>query len=164
MICINVLEFAIDILLYAAVTVHIRENPHLFPHKYGNYLNFSDNTLTVSWNKKAALFLPKAKTLQLIPCSIMMNNPVGLKGEHISGIENNCADKISRVYSKANSPPSFKSLFQEYPSLKEWKRFHPSPELLSDLYSALLEGLAPEPSPRKNLGHFTHVNNITKTS
>ena len=133
MICINVLEFAIDILLYAAVTVHVRETPHLFPHKYGNYLNFSDNTLTVSWNKKAALFLPKAKTLQLIPCSIMMNNPVGLKGEHISGIENNCADKISRVYSKANSPPSFKSLFQEYPSLKEWKRFHPSLEFLSDL-------------------------------
>ena len=164
LICINVLEFVIDIILYAAVTVHVRENPHLFPHIYVNYLNFSDNTSTVSWNKKAALRSPKAKSLQLILCSIMINNTVGLKGEHISGINNDCADKISRVYSKSNSPPSFKSLFQEYPSLKEWKRFHPSPELLSDLYSALLEGRAPEPSPRKNLGHFTHVNNITKTS
>ena len=86
-----------------------------------------------------------------------MNNDVGLKGDHIRGIDNDCADKISRVYLKANLPPSFESLFQKYP-------FHPSPELLSDLYSALLEGRAPEPSPRKNLGHFTHVNNITKTS
>ena len=112
LIFINVLEFDIDIILYAAVTVHVRENPHLFPYKYVNYLNFSDNTSTVSWNKKAALRSPKAKALQLILCSIMMNNPVGLKGEHISGIDNDCVDKISRVYSKANLPPSFKSLFQ----------------------------------------------------
>ena len=119
MVCINILEFAIDIILYAAVTVHARENPHLFPHKYVNYLNFSDNISTVYWNKEAALRSPKVKGLQLIICSIMMNNPVGLKGEHISGIDNDCVDKISRVYLKANLPPSFKSLFQEYPSLKE---------------------------------------------
>ena len=119
LVCINILEFAIDIILYATVTVHVRENHHLFPHKYVNYLNFSDNISTVFWNKKAALRSPKVKALQLILCSIMMNNPVGLKGEHISGIDNNYADKFSRVYLKANLPPPFKSLFQEYPSLKE---------------------------------------------
>ena len=110
------------------------ESSPLFPQNI-NYLNFSDNTSTISWNKKSALHPLKAKALHLILCLIMMNNSVGLKEEHISGIDNDCADKLSRIYSKANSPPSFKSLFQEYPSLKEWKRFHPNPEFLSDLYT-----------------------------
>ena len=151
--CINVLEFAIDIILYSAVIVHVRKNPHLFPRKYVNYLNLSDNTSTDSWNSKATLYSLKAKALQLIICSIMINKPVGLKGKHISRIDNDCVDKISRVYPKANSPPSFKSLFQEYPSLKEWERFRPS-----------LEFLAPESSPRNNLGHFTLDNKNSKTS
>ena len=41
----------------------------------------------------------------------MMNSSVELKGEHISGIDNDCADKMLRVYSKVNSLPSFKPLF-----------------------------------------------------
>ena len=36
-----------------------------------------------------------------------MNNPAGLKRDHISGIDNDCADKMSRVYSKVNSPSFF---------------------------------------------------------
>lgn len=112
MIRINVLEFAIDDILYAAVTVYVRENSHLSPHTYVDYLNFSDKTLTVLWNKKAALLSPKAKSLQLILCLIMVNNLVGLKEKHISGMDNDCAGKISQLYSKSNSPPSFKFLFR----------------------------------------------------
>ena len=94
MICINVLEFAIAIILYAAVIVHVRDNPQLFPHKYVNYLNLSDNASIFSWKSKVTLRSPKANTLQLILCSIMINNLVRLKGALISGIDNDCADKF----------------------------------------------------------------------
>ena len=112
LICINVLEFAIDIILYTAVTVHVRKNPYLFPHKYTNYLNKRDNISAVFWNSIAVLRSPKLKYVQLILWSIMINNPVGLKGKHTSGINNGFEDKISRVYSKSNVPSCFESLFQ----------------------------------------------------
>ena len=90
--------------------------------------------------------------------------PVVLKVDHISRINNNCADKISQVYSKTNLYPSFESLFQEYPLLTEKIYFNPIPELLSDLYSVLIERLVHKSSSRKNLGHFTLEKNITKNS
>ena len=64
------------------------------------------------WNSIAVLRSPKLKYVQLILWSIMINNPVGLKGKHTSRINNGFEDKISRVYSKSNLPSCFESLFQ----------------------------------------------------
>ena len=84
----------------------------------------------------------------------MINNPVGLKAEHIAGESNILADKISRIYNSSYSEYSFHNLFQEYPQMKLWSRFHPSQELCSSLFTGLLVGAKVGYSRPKTLGHF----------
>ena len=84
----------------------------------------------------------------------MINNPVGLRAEHIAGVLNVIADAISRTYSSSYSKLSFDKLFQEFPQMKSWNRFHPSQELLSALYLGLLEGQDQGLCLPKILGHF----------
>ena len=90
----------------------------------------------------------------------MINNPIGLNAEYIPGIYNILADAISRVYSNSPSHSSFEKLFQEFPQMKYWKKFHPSQELLSALYSGLLKGQDPGLYLPKHLGHFTQSKDI----
>ena len=108
-----------------------------------------------SWIKKAATKTKKGKALQRIVCGLMINNPVGLQADFIPGIDNILADAISRVYSKPNSAICFRSLTKEFPMILSWKRFHPSQELLSLLFSALLEDQEPGLCHIKQLGHFS---------
>ena len=91
----------------------------------------------------------------------MINNPVGIKADHIAGSQNILADTISRVYTSSYSKHCFAKLFQEFPQMKSWKRFHPSQELLSLLYSILLEEQDQGLWHPKNLGHFAPGNNIS---
>ena len=107
-----------------------------------------------SWIRKAASRTDKGKDLQRLLCSLMINNPVGLKAEHIAGINNVLVDAISRIYSSTYSKLSFNKLFQEFPQMKSWNRFHPSQELLSIIFSGLLEGQDKGLCLPKNLGHF----------
>ena len=88
----------------------------------------------------------------------MINNPVGIKAEHIAGESNILADKISRIHNSSYSEYSFHNHFQEYPQMKLWSRFHPSQELLSYLYSGLLMEQDQGLRPLKNLGHFAQDN------
>ena len=90
----------------------------------------------------------------------MINNPVGLKAEHIAGESNTLADKLSRIYNSSLSEYSFQNLFQEYPQMKSWNRFHPSQELLSYLYLGLLKEQDHGLCPPKQLGHFALDKNI----
>ena len=90
----------------------------------------------------------------------MINNPVGLKAEHIAGESNVLADKISRIYNSSYSEISFHNLFQEYPQMKSWSRFHPSQELLSSLYSGLLMEQDQGLCPLKKLGQFAQDSSI----
>ena len=90
----------------------------------------------------------------------MINNPLGMKAEHIAGTKNVLADRISRIYDTSFSKNSFIQLFQEFPQLKSWNRFHPSPELLSYLYLGLLKEQDHGLCPPKQLGHFALDKNI----
>ena len=92
---------------------------------------------------------------------MMINNPVGIKAEHIAGKSNVLADAISRVYTNSYSNLSFNKIFQEFPQMKLWQRFHPSQELLSRLYSALLQGQDQGLCRINKLGHFAQDNNIS---
>lgn len=59
----------------------------------------------------------KRKALHRIFCILMINNPVGIQIEHITGIKIISADIISRIYSKYNSVLCLE-LLQEFPRMK----------------------------------------------
>ena len=159
LVSINLLEFAVEIINYAAITVLFKEHPELCSHSFPLLLNWTDNMTSKSWIRKAAKRTKKGKALQRILCSLMINNPVGLQAEHIAGDKNVLADNISRIYTSPHSKFCFKKLFQEYPQMKSWNRFHPSQELLSFLYSGLLMGQDQGLCPPKHLGHFAQDKN-----
>ena len=69
---------------------------------------------------------------------LFINNPLGLKANYIEEKNVHLADVISRVFSSPSPNTSFFNLHKEFPQLKHWKIFHPSPELLSALYFALV--------------------------
>ena len=154
LVSINLLEFLTEIINYAAVTVLHHSDSSICLHRFPFLLNWTDNQVSKAWIKKAATKTSKGKALQRILCIIMLNNPVGIKADHIAGLLNILADRISRLYSKSKTPPSFTSLMQDCRQMKSWNRFLPSQELLSSLYSALLEGREPDLQQIKTLGHF----------
>jgi hypothetical protein len=158
LISINLLEFAVEIINYAAATYLFNNETNVF--EYVTLLNWTDNKSAESWVRKAATRTNKGKALQRILCNLMINNPVSIKCEYIKGEKNILADAISRTFSSQSSQPNFRKLFIKYPQIRSWKRFHPNQELLSNLYSALLEEQDPGLCPIKNLGHVKLDNNI----
>ena len=154
LVSINLLEFLTEIINFVAVSILFRADPSLCLQPFPVQLNWTDNQTSKAWIKKAATKTVKGKALQRILCCLMINNPVGLNADYIEGIKNILADRISRLYSNSAIPPSFTSLMQEFPQMKSWNRFLPSQELLSTLYSALLEGREPGLCLPKTLGHF----------
>ena len=160
LVSINLLEFIVEIINYIAITQLYKEEPKLCSHSNPLLMNWTDNTTALSWLRKAATRTDKGRSLQHLLCSLMINNAVGIKADHIAGSQNVLADAISRVYTSSYSKHSFKNLFQEFPQMKSWKRFHPSQELLSLLYSILLEEQDQGLWHPKNLGHFAPGNNI----
>ena len=83
----------------------------------------------------------------------MINNQLGFKADYIQDINNILADSISRVFASSNT--SFDTLFQNVLQIVLLRRFHPSHELLSHLFFALLTGQDHALIQIKNLGHFT---------
>ena len=160
LVSINLLEFVVEIINYAAITLSFKDHQSEFKHKFPMLLNWTDNTSSKTWLRKAATRTDKGKALQRLLCSMMINNPVGIKAEYIAGKSNVLADAISRVYTNLYSNTSFKNILQEFPQMKLWKRFHPSQELLSRLYSALLQGQDQGLCPINKLGHFALDSNI----
>ena len=113
-------------------------------------LILADNTGADSWTRKIAS--------SSIISPLLANQSAGLDSAHISGDNNDCADNISRL--TKNSISNIFSLFQKYPKLASYHRYHPSPELISLIYSALLNNLGEVQMPLRLKGHFT-VDNPT---
>ena len=125
-----------EIINYAAIIVCFKEHPTTCSHESQLPLNWTDNMTSKSWIRKAASKTKKGKALQNLLCSLMMNNPVGIKAEHIAGELNILADTISRTYSSSYSK-----------------------ELLSAIYLGLLEGQDKGLCLPKALGHFSQDKN-----
>ena len=156
LISINLLEFVVEIINYAAISTLIKDNLVTLAHEYPILLNWTDNKSAQSWIRKAATRTDKGKSLQRILCSLMINNPLGFKADYIKGETNVLADAISRTF--VSNSVSFNTLIQKFPQIQSWMRFHPSHELLSHLFSALLTGQDLGLPQIKNLGHFTRDN------
>ena len=50
---------------------------------------------------------------------LMMHSPLGFQVEYIQGIQNEIADLISTVFSNSNDSPSYVTLLQQIPKLKD---------------------------------------------
>ena len=139
LISINALEYLVVIINYAAASFCHQENV-----REGNNraecptnLNLVDNTSADAWTTKMCTKSKEAKSLALILCSMMINNPVGLNSKYLPCTQNDIADAISRLH-KSNKMFEISKLMQDYPELHNCRRFHPSKELLSRLYAAVL--------------------------
>ena len=77
-VSIILLEFAVEIINYAAIIVHSKEHPSICFHEFPLLLNWTDNMTSKPWIRKAASRTKKGKALQKLLCSLMMNNPIGI--------------------------------------------------------------------------------------
>ena len=155
LVSINLLEFAVIIINYAAATHALSLLPSSKGNPYATLLNWADSMTANSWCHKAASSNLASRSLSRLLCILRINNSLGLNTDFIPGLDNIIADMISRLHPVAGSAPDFNILFQAFPKLKTCRRFHPSARLLSDLMHALLTGLSPGLQRPKILGHFT---------
>ena len=140
LISINALEFATVIINYAAITLYFRENEDP-TNPFPTALVFADNTTAESsWAIKGCKNSPLGRALGRLLCAILINNPVGLSLDRVSTHANVIADKISRLKSEKDSLKFFESLASSHPQLRTCRRFIPSPELISAISEALLQG------------------------
>ena len=153
LVSINCLEFVIIIVSYNAIldAIELLGKLHNIPHPKS--LILSDNTSADSWTRKIASSSLIGKALCRILCSLLVNQVAGLDSAHISGNDNDCADNISRL--TKDSLKSISALFQKYPKLASYHRYHPAPELISLIYNALLNNSEEVPMPLRLKGHFS---------
>ena len=157
-ISINLLEYATIIVSFAA-SIHTINTKHKLPQPYPTVHVKSDNTTAVAWTRRAVSSTTMGKSLAFILTSLLATNPhVGLSSSHVAGDENVIADDISRLSPHLSTHKltiSFSLLKQKYPNLNNCVRFHPSQELLSLLWDALLCKPIPPLPILKNYGHYT---------
>ena len=67
----------------------------------------------------------------------MINNPVGINVDHVTSKDNEIADKISRIISERILLSEMNIIYMDHPSLRSYKRFHPSAELISLILDTL---------------------------
>jgi len=153
MISINLLEYVAIIISYAAAISYSSRHPQCSKHSYPTIKIFSDNKSAIAWTIKASASTSSGKSLALLLASLLVNQPLGLWSGYVEGSKNILADKISRMQTHSKKF-LFSTLSQEYPNLAHYNRFHPSPELLSNIWEALLSPKIFRLTKIKNLGRF----------
>ena len=113
---------------------------------------------------KAATTNLAGRGLSRLFCALRLNNPLGLNTDFIPGVKNIIADRISRVPTVSGCPPDFTFPSQEFRELKPCHQFHPSPELVSYLWHALLSTLGPGVPVLKTLGHMSQEKDFISKS
>jgi hypothetical protein len=151
---INMLEFVVVILLLAATIVAFET---LTPAEILAWFPAGlpaipvlrercDNTTAVAWSNKVTSSSPQGQKLLGIYAELLRTHSICLSGDHIAGKANDLADFISRP----SNPALFHAaraaqLFQMHPSMRFWRIFLPSPELLQLLTCALFSPLPAVP-------------------
>jgi len=136
LISINVLEYAAELISYAASYHYFLSHPDP-TDPYPVVLLNVDNTACESWVLKACKSSLPGRALSRLQCAMMINNPVGIHAGHVSTKANVIADKISRIKKETNSIRDFAVILQEYPELIGCKRFQPSAVLISHIMDAI---------------------------
>ena len=140
LIDINTLEYATVIISFAASYYYwvVKKNCEAREIPFPKVLISTDNVESEFWAKKGCKRSMAGRRLGRVQCAMMINNPVGLAIDHVDTHTNIIADKISRWKSQSDVSPGFTKLVQEYPQLKNCRRFYPSNELLSLILDVLL--------------------------
>jgi len=155
-VSINLLEYVTIIVSYAASILAINTSSSL-PQPNPSVHIYSDNTTAVSWTKRAVSSTILGKNLGFLLTSLLISHPrIGLSSSHIAGKDNDLADKISRMKSSHKIKIPFSSILQTYPKMRDYKRYHPSPEILSHLWACLSSTTVRAIPKIEDLGHFTH--------
>ena len=157
-VSINLLEYATVIIMYTAVTQAYRDGIPL-PHKYPIFKNESDNMSAVVWSKKASMSTSKGKTLAKLFALLCIDNELSLHSAYIKGDDNVVADNISRMKTKRLTKTPAQLLYQ-FSELQNCRQFQPSQELISYLYSALLNGQIKAGKLPNRLGQFSPARNF----
>ena len=88
--------------------------------------------------RKACKRSLEGRVLGRLHCALMINNPVGVNVGHVTSKDNEIADKISRFKNSHQALLGFPKLSQEYPQLRNCRRFQPNAELVSLILDASL--------------------------
>ena len=133
---INVLEYAVILVNYAAAYHFYHNNPDA-SDPFPMVLFYADNAASESWTEKACNSSLIGRALSCLQCNMMMNNNVGVYTAHITTVKNVIADRILCIKCKTNSVHGFSSILQDYPALAGCKRFQPSAVLILHLMDAI---------------------------
>ena len=151
LISINVLEFVVVVISYAAAytavtTEQVTDDPCPI------VLNVTDNMSALNWTMHACKKSAIGRRLARFFCGLLIGSPLGINSKWISTKQNTIADEISRL--KRNSCPdtsnnlptfAYTSLKQKFKELKVCRSFQPSQELLSMIWDILLTEKLPCP-------------------
>jgi len=139
LIDINVLEYATELINYAAGTYfwHVEDNCTKMNIPYPRMLNRADNKSAESWAIKGCKKSLLGRRLGRLQCAMMINNPLGLDTEYVNTKSNVIADRLSRCKTLSDAFLEFDLLKQEYPQLRHCRHFQPSNELISCILDAL---------------------------
>lgn len=165
------LEFIVVILQLIAVRVRLdtltgAKRDRLLPNgpqRFHAHCTYTDSSNSRSWANKVTSTSASSQNLLKYYAELSRRFEINDRTEHIAGKKNDQADDISRN-DLFHLPLSQRSeqLFRKYPSMRTYDIFHPSPEIVQALYSALVSKLTVgHPEIPKNLGHFAP---ITSTS
>jgi hypothetical protein len=135
---INCLEYSGILFTFIGICYCLRETGALEQDPYPVALCSGDNSVSESWSKKASKHSPIGRALGRLQCAIMLNNPVGLRTDHVSSEENVVADKISRIHKESDLPTEFPNIVKAHPALTGCRRFVPSSAVVSWVTEALL--------------------------
>ena len=118
--------------------------------------NFTDNTSALAWLQRPPSQGGSAcSALLRIFAAIQSHGTLGINVAHIKGVDNIIADAISRPRFAASATSShLQQLMTAHPSLTDYRRYLPSPELVSLVSSALCSSNPREPSLRVELGQL----------
>lgn len=152
---INVLEH-LAILVGFIMAVSAWKLDPFGPHP--SFLILTDNTTAEAWIKKLSVGKnPYSRAIAKLFLRVMMDHPLcGLAADYIPGVENELADFLSRLRKNntltAISLPA--ALQKAFPQAATYRRFHPTSELLTLLWSALSGRYPSLSAPLPPLGDF----------
>jgi hypothetical protein len=151
-ISINCLEYFTIIVNYCAALVTftsktINDDPHPV------VLCVTDNTSALNWTLHTSKKSRIGRALARFFCGLLIGSNVGINAKWISTVENEIADKISRLKkltptestsSSSHDTYDYANLQQEHKELKACNSFQPSHKLVSLLSEILLTGNCPD--------------------
>ena len=172
---INEAEFVILLLQFAATIQFQRDNMSSTKHPcglpdYSLLLLHSDNVSAKKWINKSSAYSDIAANLLEIHGVLLQHTTLHPTSQHVAGENNDRADFLSRPHCLVPNNTHLISfptiqLFQKLPYLNTYRTYHPSPELVSLITSALSCNVRVRSPPApKNLGHFNPGTSIVSNS